>query len=50
MSDRDDALASITKAIGWKPEEKPPWPELILKQLEADGFAITRTATTGERQ
>lgn len=50
MSTRDDALASITKAIGWKPEEKPPWPELIVRQLEADGFAITRTTTTGERQ
>lgn len=43
MGTRDDALASITKAIGWKPEEKPPWPELIVRQLESDGFAITRT-------
>lgn len=43
MSTRHDALASITKALGWKSEEKPPWPELVIKQLEADGFSITRT-------
>ncbi|MFF2026595.1 hypothetical protein [Rhodococcus koreensis] len=50
MGTRDDALASITKALGWKPEEKPPWPELIVRQLEADGFAITRTTPEDQQK
>ena len=46
-STRDAALASITKALGWNPEERPHWPGLVLEHLEADGLTITHTTGDG---
>jgi hypothetical protein len=45
VTDQSAALESITRAIGWKPDERPPWPNLIVKQLEADGFTIVAASS-----
>lgn len=46
---RDTAIQSIAKALGWKPEQRPQWPELVLRQLEADGLTITHITDPGVR-